>query len=67
MKKAFLVVIDYEEKTEYLFSSVGVECSFENELYELKEKGHVISYEDVVAVELNGDIVEKVKEIIEIN
>lgn len=60
MRKAFLVVLDYEENEEAMFTDVGVEVTFDNQLYELKERGFVASYEDSVAYELDEKTAEKI-------
>lgn len=63
MKKMFLVVLDYEENTEGMFSDVGVEVTFDNQLFELKERGHIEKYEDAAAYEVNEKDFDKVLQI----
>lgn len=64
MKKVFVVVMDYEENEESMFTDLGVEVTFDNQLFELAESGYVGSYENTVAYELSGDISDNVMKIV---
>lgn len=55
MKKVFVVVMDYEENTESLFTEVGIGCTLDDDLYELKERGHIKSYEYTDAYEVKDE------------
>lgn len=61
MKKIFLVEMDFDENSVDMFTETGVEVSFDNQLYELKERGHVKRYSETVAYELSLEEFEKVK------
>lgn len=65
MKKFFLVEMNYKEKTESLFTEMGVEVTFDNQLHELKQNGNISSYEDTKATELHdGDALnERIEEL----
>ena len=65
MKKMFLVVLDYEENSEGMFSDVGVEVTFDNQLFELKERGHIETYEDALAYEVSESDFDKVIQIVD--
>lgn len=52
MKKVFLVVMEYEENTESLFTDVGIECTLDDQLFDLKERGHIKSYEHTEVCEV---------------
>lgn len=52
-KKAFLVVMEYDEVTEDMYSPVGIGCSLDNELYKLEEAGRISSSEVTHVDELN--------------
>lgn len=52
MKKVFIVTMEYEENTESLFTEVGIGCTLDDELYDLKASGFVKSYENTVVAEI---------------
>lgn len=55
MKKVFVVVMNYEEDTEDLFTDMGIEASLDNQLWELREKGHISSYDYTNAYEIKEE------------
>lgn len=52
-KRAFLVVMEYDEVTEDMNFSVGIGCSLDKDSYELVEAGHISSFESTHVDELN--------------
>ena len=45
-------MMDYEENTESMFTEDGIECSLDNQLFDLKKNGHIKSSEDTIAYEV---------------
>lgn len=65
MKKVFVLILDYDENEEGMFTDVGVEATFENQLFDLKDAGLIERYEDVVAYEVVGTLSDNIMELIE--
>ena len=57
-KRAFLVVMEYDEVTEDMNFSVGIGCSLDKDSYELVEAGHISSFESTHVDELNFEHLE---------
>lgn len=52
MKKVFVVVMDYEEKSEGMFTETGIEVSLDNQLFFMRENGNIQSYKETEAYEV---------------
>lgn len=52
-KRAFLVLMDYTETEQDMFTPTGVGCTIDNELYELGVNNSISSHDPTVVVELN--------------
>lgn len=55
MKKVFVVVMDFEENTDSMFTEAGIEASLENQLFDLQKNGDIESYKETVAYEVNEE------------
>lgn len=64
MQKVFVVVMNYEENKEDMFTDVGVEVAFDNQLFELKEAGFIGSYDDTEAYDVDKKDVDKILKIV---
>jgi len=53
LKKVFLVVLDYEENEEDIFTEYVVEATFDNQLFDLKERGLIYKYDNVEVYDID--------------
>lgn len=53
LKKVFLVVLDYEENEEDMFTEYVVEATFDNQLFDLKERELIYKYDNVEVYDID--------------
>ena len=64
LKKVFLVVLDYEENEEDMLTEYVVEATFDNQLFDLKERGLIYKYDNVEVYDIDEGYLDNILKVI---